>query len=119
MAIANANVSYSGNGPTATGQILASRAEQGNTSRRLVGTITWTADASGLTATGNYIDGTAVLGFAPANLTLTRMGGASALAAATVPLQVADNANNGLSFTVTYGTAPAAGTMIYGITIDK
>jgi len=46
MAITS-NVAYSGNGPTATGQIIADRTDAGNFARTLIGSVTFTGDVGG------------------------------------------------------------------------
>ena len=116
MAIAAANVSYSGNGPTASGQILADRADAGNFARTLVGSITWTGDGSTLTAVGNYIDGTNTLGFQPSAILFSQNGGADTTGRI---LKIADNADSGKTFTATFATAPSAATIQFGLVILK
>jgi hypothetical protein len=116
MAIAAANVVYSGNGPTATGQVLATRTDVGNFSRTLIGNVTWTGDGATTSAVGNYIDGTAVLGFAPSALLYSQNGGADSTGRI---LKIVDNADNGRTFTATFATAPSAATIQFGLVICK
>lgn len=118
MAIAAANVNYSGNGPTATGQVLATRSDSGNFSRALIGTATFIGDGAATSATLNYIDGVNVLGFAPAAVIASRVGGNTT---STIALaSVVDGANNGLSATVNFTVAPTnGGTITVGLYIAK
>ncbi len=116
MAIAAANVAYSGNGPTATGQVLGTRADSGNFSRTLVGSITWTGDGATTTAVGNYIDGTNTLGFQPSAILFSQNGGADATGRI---LKIVDNADGGKTFTATFATAPSAATISFGLVICK
>lgn len=117
MAIAAANVTYSGNGPTQTGQILADAALRGNFARTLFGTATFTGDAASSTAILNYIDGTAVLGFAPTAVIAQRIGGAATATIGVV--SVADNADNGKTATVTFTGTVNAATLQIGLIIAK
>lgn len=64
MAITTNNISYSGNGPTATGQII-NDGTPGDHSRALDGFGQLTLDGSATTVTLNFIDGTATLPFVP------------------------------------------------------
>src|SRR5258708_4938883 len=113
MSIAAASVVYSGNGPVATGQVLANSSLSGNLSRILYGTATFTGDAASSTAVLNYIDGTAVLGYAPVAVIGNRVGGAATSTISVV--SIVDNANNGLSATVTFSANVNAATLIVGV----
>lgn len=118
MAIAAANMSFDGNGPSATGQILASRSGAGNEARRLIGTATFTGDGASTSATLNYIDGTAVLGYAPSVILASRSGGSAAAAISVV--SVVDNADNGKTAVVNFSAAPAgAATVIVSLMVEK
>jgi hypothetical protein len=114
MAIANANLVYSGNGPTATGQVLATRSDAGNFSRVLYGKATFTGDAASSTAVLNYIDGTATLPFIPSLLLCNRIGGAATSTIAVV--SIVDNGDQ-KGATITWSTTVNAATMIVGVAI--
>jgi hypothetical protein len=111
----SANVTYSGNGPTATGQILADRASAGNMARVLYGSATFTSDGSA-TATLNYIDGTQALPFSPSAIIATINGGTSAAKSC----KIVDNADGGKTATVTFDSTLAnTTTAIVGLILVK
>lgn len=117
MAIAAANMAFSGNGPSASGQILASRSDQGNMARRLVGSVTFTGDGASTSAVLNYIDGTATLGYLPSAIVATRNGGNAAASISVV--SVVDNGDQ-KGATVNFSAAPAgAATVIIGLVLEK
>lgn len=115
MAITNV-LAYSGNGPTATGQVLANRAEQGNSARTLIGTVTFTLDGAATTSVINYIDGTATLPYNPSALFWSRIGGSEGTA---VVNKIVDNAN-GIGATATLSAVGTnTNTLIYSLMICK
>lgn len=75
MAIANANMSYEGQGPTGTLQRLAVGNLFGGIAQTLVGFVTLILDGAATTATVNFIDGTAALEFTPSGIIAFRTGG--------------------------------------------
>lgn len=115
MAIPAANVSYSGTGPTASGQVLADRGDAGNFCRTLVGTATFVLDGSLTTATLNYIDGTASLGYNPAAILFCKTGGTASI----VVNSIVDG-GNGQTATVTFsGAGTNAQTVILSLMLLK
>jgi hypothetical protein len=116
MAITAPNVAYSGTGPTATGQIIADRADAGNFSRTLIGTFTVVLDGSLTSFTLNYIDGTAVLPFNPAAIFWSKIGGTESTASV---VKVVDG-GTGAGATVTLSAAGTnANTLIYSVMLCK
>lgn len=117
MAITAPNIAYSGNGPTATGQILADRADAGNFARTLIGTFTVTLDGAATSFTLNYIDGTAVLGYAPSAILWAKTGGTEGTA---VVQKIVDAGDNGKTATVTLSAAGTnTNTLIYSLLVAK
>jgi len=80
MAIAAVNLSYTGNGPTATGQVIAST-ETGGIAQDFEGFGTATLDGSATSFTVNFIDGTATLSFTPSAVLVSVCGGTQPTAA--------------------------------------
>lgn len=117
MAIATANLTYIGSGPTATGQICVQDGLSGDFARTLVGTVTFTGDGASTSATMNYIDGTAVLGFQPRGIVAFRSGGAAT--ATIAPVSVVDAGDNGKTATVNFSAAVNAATIILTVLIFK
>lgn len=100
MAITAQNLTYDGQGPAYTGQVVAQAPNAGNFTQTLVGTATFTGDAASQTAVLNYIDGTAALSFTPSAVLGFRIGGA---ATATIGvISVTDNADGGKTATVQF-----------------
>lgn len=114
MAIAAANMVYSGQGPTADSQQTVQNDLAGGLARTLVGTATWTGDASTSTSTLNYIDGTAKLSFTPSGVLAFRIGGATT--ATIVPVSIVDNGNKQTA-AITFSTTVTAATIICLIVI--
>jgi hypothetical protein len=117
MTIAAANVAYLQQGPVSSGQQLApSMLEMLELS--FLGTVTITGDAgASTTSVLNYIDGTNTLNFTPRAVLCFRTGGNATLNS--VPYCV-DNANAGLSATISYSVTPGSGlTMTIGVAILK
>lgn len=77
MAITAGAASYSGTGPSLTGQILAQAGIAGDASRVLYGTATVTGDAASSVFSVNFIDGIQVLPFTPSGVIAFRSGGAA------------------------------------------
>lgn len=115
MTIAAANIVYSGTGPSKTGQVIASRADAGNAARILFGTVTHTGDAASATAVINYIDGTQALGFVPSAILASRTGGAATGTISVV--SVKDNADAGVSATITFSANVNAATFITALAL--
>jgi hypothetical protein len=111
MAVTNV-LSYSGNGPTAAGQVLADRASAGNSAQTLFGSVTFTLDGAATTSVINYIDGVAALGFKPSAIIFAKNGGSESTAAV---VKIVDN-NDGLGATATLSAAGTnANTLKYGV----
>lgn len=70
MANSAINLSYSGNGPTDSGQVIADQTS-GSRSRTLVASGSSTTDNSSATIQVNYIDGTKTLTFTPSAVLVT------------------------------------------------
>lgn len=118
MAIAAASVSFDGNGPSKTGQIVAQSGLQGNAAQMYIGTATFTGDGASTSATLNYIDGTQVLGFVPSAIFVSRSGGSAA--ASVDAVSVVDNNDNGKTATINFSAAPGNGlTVIVSLQIVK
>ena len=114
MAITAGNAVYSGQGPTKTGQILASQLS-GDESRMLVGTATITGDTSLTAFDVNFIDGTQVLPFTPSAVLCTRTGGA---ADNSVKVSAVETITN-TKFTVRTNAAADAATFTVGFIVMK
>jgi hypothetical protein len=109
-------LAYSGNGPSADGQILADSTLSGNFARTLVGKVTLTLDGAATTATINYIDGSAALGFAPSALFWSKIGGTESTGAV---VKIVD-AGDGKTAVATLSAAGTnANTLIYSLMICK
>ena len=80
MAISAVNLSYTGNGPTASGQVIAST-ETGGLAQDFEGFGTATLDGSATSFTVNFIDGTATLSFTPSAVLVSVCGGTQPAAA--------------------------------------
>jgi hypothetical protein len=116
MAITAPNVSYSGTGPTATGQVIADRGDAGNFAQNLVGTFTVVLDGALTTFVMNYIDGSAVLGFKPSTILWSKNGGTESTAAV---VKIVDN-GDGIGATVTLSAAGTnANTLKYGVALYR
>ena len=108
LATAN-NATYLSSGPTGTLQQLA-RGGTSDLELAYIGTASWVGNGSAVTATLNYIDGTAALPFTPAAILAVRSGqnagAGNALDTAGTPVTAVDAANSNKTATVTFGTAP-------------
>lgn len=100
MAIANANISWFGNGPTETGQIVIEGGDTGK--RKLFGKVTFTGDGSASSAQLNFIDGTKTLPFTPGGALIFRSGGDATATVTATELEITDAAKG----TVTFSAAP-------------
>ena len=80
MAIADVNVTFTGNGPTASGQIIASN-QTGPSAQDLEFTGTATLDGSATSFNLNWIDGSATLPFTPSGVIIGVSGGNQGAAA--------------------------------------
>ena len=116
MAI-TASIVYSGNGPSATGQIIAQRDAANPFGRTFYGRLTLTLDGAATTATVNYIDGVQVLGFAPAIFISQK---AAVSTSSQTLSSLVDGGNNGLSATATVSAAGTNGqTVVYDVLFMK
>lgn len=91
MAISAVALSYSGQGPTASGQVLAT-ADGGPQAQDFEGFGTATLDGSATSFTVNFIDGTATLPFTPSAVLVSVCGGTQPAAA--VVSAIADAISN-------------------------
>ena len=101
-----ATMVYSGNGPTATGQIL-NDGRPGDASRELVGHASFTGDASTATCQLNFIDGTKTLSFTPSAVMVTKGGALGDVANATTVVQTVSGITNALAIVTFSGNVPA------------
>lgn len=81
MAIPAVNLSYSGNGPTASGQILGASQTGGPQAQDIEGFGTATLDGAATSFTVNYVDGVATLPFTPSAVLVSVCGGSQPAAA--------------------------------------
>lgn len=115
MAIANASIAYSGQGPTGTLQQLAFGGKS-NAELVLVGTVTFVGDGAASTAVMNYIDGTAALNFTPSGFLFSRCGGTAA--ATITATNMVDSAAGNTAANVALSAAPAgAATVILAVAV--
>lgn len=97
MAITTSNPTYVTQGPTASGQILAS-GPSGMAELAYIGVSTLTLDGAATTAVINFIDGTATLPFTPTAVFAKAVGG-NQPAAAFIDVETSTISTN-VSFTV-------------------
>ena len=104
------NATYLSGGPTGTLQQLA-RGGTSDLELAYIGYASWIGNGSAVTATLNYIDGTAALPFTPSAIlgfhSGNNSGGNAAEAAATAVTSIVDAANANKTATVTFSAAPA------------
>ena len=105
MAIPATNIVYDGQGPTATGQVLAQQALAGQGARLLPFTASVVLDGSLTSFSLNYIDGTATIP-TPQGIILTMCGGTAA-ATNNVLSAVSHNASTGQDDKITVTIASA------------
>jgi len=72
-----ANLVYSGQGPSATGQVFADGVQPGPGSSNIDATASFTGDAATATLALGFIDGAQTLSFTPSAVIATRSGGAA------------------------------------------
>jgi hypothetical protein len=77
MAIADVNVTYSGQGPTDSGQVFSDAASGGLGAQAIEFSGTATLDGAATTFNINWIDGTKTLSFTPSGVILSRVVRAS------------------------------------------
>ena len=94
MAITNTNISYSGQGPSAGGQVFADGVQPGNASSNIDGFGQITLDGAAVTATLGFIDGVQTLPFVPSAVLIQRNVPASDTAAATTTIVVSGAITN-------------------------
>lgn len=94
MAITQNNISYSGQGPSGSGQIMAQSGIAGAQSQALDGFGQLKLDGSATTVTLNFIDGTATLPFVPSAVFVQRNVPASDTAAAGTTIVVSGAVTN-------------------------
>lgn len=108
MAITSVNASYFNQGPSASGQILASNpASDTETALSYIGTAT--LDGTATTFTLNFLDGTKTLSFVPRAVTADIVGGTSA---AVLGLTTSNPTSTGVTVNLS-----AAGTATQTVTI--
>lgn len=104
-----ANASYLSNGPTGDVQQLA-RGGQSDLELAYIGYANWVGNNSAVTATLNYVDGTAALPFTPKQILISRVGGntgaGNAIDANATICTAIDAANSNKTATVTFNVAP-------------
>lgn len=104
------NATYLSAGPTGTLQQLV--ASPGGSALELayIGYSNWVGNGSAVSATINYIDGTAALPFTPTKIAVFKSGentgAGNAFDEAGTPVSATDAANANKTATVTWGTAP-------------
>lgn len=117
MAITAQNISYQGRGPVAGGSTILAFGGSSTQELSYIGTVSFVGDGATTTAVFNYVDGTNLIGFVPTAVVAVRTGGT---AAASIVSYATDNANAGLSGTITFSAAPAnAATITYALFVLK
>src|SRR5690348_14220030 len=111
MAISAVNLKYSGQGPSASGQILA-QAGGGDHTRALDAYGTATGDGASTTFVVNFIDGTATLPFTPNGIFASRVVASTDTAATTISVAAAGGAVSNTGATLTCSAAPANGALL-------
>lgn len=107
MSIPAVNMTWAGQGPTDTLQVLAQGDLSGNFASTLIGTATFVLDGTLTAGVVNYIDGTKRLSFNPTGVACFRIGGTGLKSIA--PTRCVDDAASGGSQTATVELS-AAGT---------
>lgn len=110
MAISAVNVTYSGQGPSATGQVFADGIQPGNASSNICFSGTATLDGAATTFAANFIDGTQTLSFTPTAVVISRSGKSTDTAAVSTTVQPSALTNVG--FTVTISAAGSNGQLL-------
>lgn len=109
MSITAVNATYSGYGPTASGQIIATACAAGPSAQDFNGFATITGDGSTTAAVVNYIDGTQQLSFNPSGLVASITGGNDTAGAELVKVVDAADTGGSKTFTATFAPAIASG----------
>lgn len=117
MAIPAVNASFSGNGPTASGQILAQPGAAGASAQDLEFFGTATLDGTLTIFTFNWIDGTATLPFTPSAAIVSVCGGTQPAAAVVTAIADALSAT-GCSIRLS-GAGTNANTLKVGVRVIK
>jgi hypothetical protein len=118
-ASAAVNLSYIGNGPSASNQVL-SDGTPGPKSKTLYGYGTIVSGSDATTVQINFIDGTSVLKSVPAFVNVFRAGnsGDSAAAGVLSTLQLVPSAVDNAKFVINYPTVTTSGvTLSFGVVI--
>lgn len=110
MAITAQNMTWIGQGPTDTLQVLAQGTLEGNLASTLIGTATFTGDSASSTAVVNYIDGTKQLSFNPSAVLAFRIGGTETASKSIVSCVDAGDTGGSKTATITWSAATGAGT---------
>lgn len=104
------NATYLSGGPTGDKQVIV-RSGLSDLELAYIGYATWVGNNSAVTATLNYIDGTAALPFTPTAIlgfhSGNGTGGNAAETAGTQVTSVVDAGNSNKTATVTFSAAPA------------
>lgn len=109
-----ANMSFSGSGPTDSGQVWANN-DSGADGQALDGSISFTGDNATATVAVGYIDGVKTLSFTPSAIFVTRSGGAGTSTISALSATAITNAG----FTLTASTTLTAATYGFAIRIIR
>lgn len=115
MANSAINLAYSGNGPTASGQVLAATANSGASASNLDASGTSTTDNTAATIAVNYIDGTATLPFVPSAVLVSMTGATGSV----VPQAFKADTITNTGFVVTGAANWPAGTAKFAVRIVR
>lgn len=107
MAITAQNAAYLTGAPVANGSTTLAFGGSSLQEFSYLGTVTFTGDGATTTATLNYIDGSAALGFTPSAIIGVRAGGNTTATISVVSVVDAANANK--TATVQFSAAPTNG----------
>lgn len=109
MSTSAVNATYSGYGPSASGQVIAHATGAGPSAQDFTGFATITGDGSTTAAVVNYIDGTQQLGFNPSGIVASIDGGNDTAGAELVKCVDDAFAGGSKTFTATFAPAIASG----------
>lgn len=107
------NLSYSGQGPTGSGQVMASSVESGAGAQAIDAFGSSVTDNTGATITVNYIDGTKTLSFTPSAVLASLSGDSANIQA----FKVDSISNTG--FVITGAATWTAGTVKFAFRLIK
>lgn len=107
MAITAQAMTWIGQGPTDTLQVLLQGNLEGNFASTLIGKATFTGDGATTTAVVNYIDGTKQLSFNPSGVIAYVIGGNDTAGAIAAKCVDAGDTGGSKTATVTFSAAPA------------